>query len=487
MRLRLSALEQAFGRYRLAREHALGAGETVRKGRWKDLAVVTRLLLGFDEHDRAYRLIAAADWSSPEIVRDSAVLAQHLWLTGHVEAALQLIDVAQARAHPSHLLSYSRANALRYCGRMQEATDEYERCLALKPDYAVAHWSLANHARASTPGSRIGRIRRAQATFPEDAPEQPYLHYALFKEFDDAGEVDSAWRSLQAGARCKRRSTSYSSDREQQGFDALQRLATRDFVLDRPDSDRARRTPVFIVGLPRSGTTLLERIVGGHAQVRAAGELNDFNSAMCWEADQFLGASANAPAVERLSRVDFSRVGRTYLDRTDVRARGSTFLVDKNPMNFVNAGFIGKALPDAKILCLRRAPMDACFSNLKELFSSEAYGYSYDLDELADHYLRFSELCRHWQEVMPEQFMVVDYEALVARPEIVSAQVMDFCGIPFEPAAVDITRNTAPVSTASSSQVRQPINNRGIGAWRRYASCLEPLRQRLEGSAALVQ
>ncbi|MGH8085198.1 MAG: tetratricopeptide repeat-containing sulfotransferase family protein [Lysobacter sp.] len=479
VRLRLSALEQSFGNYRRARAHALKAAETVGKGRWKDLAVVTHLLLGYDERDLVYRLIEQAEWSSPEIIRNSAVLAQHLWLTGQVEASLRLSELAQARAPSSHLLSYSRANALRYCGRMQEATDEYERCLALKPDYATAHWSLAYHARSDTPGARVDRIKRAQASFADDAPEQAYLHYALFKEFDDAGENDAAWRSLQAGAGCKRRSTPYSPEREQQGFDALQRLATAEFIGDRSGIEGSPRTPIFIVGLPRSGTTLLERIVGNHAGARAGGELNDFNSAMCWEADRFLGMNASASMVDRLGAVDFSKVGRDYLRRTDARAAGSAFLIDKNPMNFVNAGFIGKALPHAKILCLRRAPMDACFSNLKELFPNEAYGYSYDLGELADHYRRFARLCEHWQNAMPGQFMAVDYEGLVSEPQVVAARVMDFCGIPFDPVSVDITRNTEPVATASSSQVRQPINRRGIDAWRKYATQLEPLRERL--------
>lgn len=479
VRLRLSALEQSFGNYRKARGHALKAGETVRKGRWKDLAVVTHVLLSFDERETVHRLIAEAEWSSPEVIRNSAVLAQHLWLSGHVGASLRLAELAQARAPSSHLLSYSRANALRYCGRMQEATDEYERCLALKPDYATAHWSLAYHARSDVPGARIDRIRRARTAFADDAPEQAYLHYALFKEFDDAGDVDAAWQSLEAGARCKRRSTPYSPDREQHGFDALKRLATRDFVRDRMEVPGSPRTPIFIVGLPRTGTTLLERIVGSHEQASAGGELNDFNSAMCWESNSFLGMSVSAPMVDRLGTVDFSGVGQGYLQRTDARAAGSAFLTDKNPMNFVNAGFIGKALPHAKILCLKRAPMDACFSNLKELFPNQAYGYSYDLDTLADHYRRFAGLCEHWQDVMPDQFMAIDYEALVSEPQAVAARVVEFCGIPFDPASVDITRNTAPVATASSSQVRQPINRRGIDAWRKYAAHLEPLRERL--------
>jgi len=157
-------------------------------------------------------------------------------------------------------------------------------------------------------------------------------------------------------------------------------------------------------------------------------------------------------------------------------------MVDKNPANFINAGFIARALPRARILCLRRGAMDACLSNLKVLFTNDAFGYSYQLDELADYFIRFDRLSRHWQEVLGDQYLEVDYEQLVADPLAMTEKVMRFCGLPFEPDSIDITRNDAPVTTASSSQVRQPINTRGIGAWRKYATQLAPLQQRLESA-----
>jgi hypothetical protein len=267
---------------------------------------------------------------------------------------------------------------------------------------------------------------------------------------------------------------------EEQGFLALQRLTSDGFFEKGKRGVSSERIPIFIVGMPRSGTTLLERILGNHSQVVAAGELNDFNSALSWESNQFMPSFITPQAVARLEGIDYARVGATYLGRTDEKARGGRFLIDKNPVNFINAGFIGKALPQARIVCLRRGAMDACFSNLKELFSSEAYGYSYDLNELADYYIRFSRMCEHWQQVMPEQFHLLEYEDLVADPETETERVMTFCGLPFEPECIDITTNTAPVSTASSSQVRQPINLKGVDAWRRYAKYLEPMRARLQ-------
>lgn len=481
VRMRLSALEQITGHYRASLGHALKAADSVRANRdWKQLSAVARRLLSFDEHAAVHNLIMNADWTDPDILANSAILSQQLWLTDHFTEALRLIEVASARVQPSHVLSYSRANALRYCGRLDEATAEYERCIELAPDYAYAHWSLAYHEPASAPGARIDRIKRAQARTAGPGIEQAYLSYALFKEFDEAGDTGSAWTALQAGARIKRQSIGYDSAREQEGYCAMRQLVTQDFVKSQsaealPD----QRVPVFIVGLPRSGTTVLERILGNHSLVTSAGELNDFTSALCWHADKFPGNAMDPASIERVRNIDFSQAGKTYLARTQYKAPGGAYLIDKNPMNFFNAGYICKALPMARIVCVNRAPMDSCFSNLKELFSGEAYGYSYDLDELADHYLRFSALGEHWRKVLPGRIHFVDYEDLVADPSDTSKRVMDFCGLPFEPDCIDITKNRAPVSTASSSQVRQPINAKGINAWSRYSAQLEPLRARI--------
>ena len=327
------------------------------------------------------------------------------------------------------------------------------------------------------PGARIPRIRALQSSLPADAEEQPHLHYALFREHDDAGDTAQAWTHLQAGAAAKRATLRYDAHAEQAGFEALERwAATTDFAATRDDDDRV---PIFILGMPRTGTTLLERIFGGHDEVTAAGELNDFGAALSLATDRFLGMQVTEKQVARIAEVDFAEVGDTYLARTAHRTRGRRFLVDKNPANFVHAGFIARALPNARVLCLRRAPMDACFSNLKELFANDAYGYSYDLTELADYHQRFDRLCKTWREAMPAQFMEVHYEALVTDTEDAVRRVLDFCGLPFRAACLDITQNTAPVATASSSQVRQPIHARGVGAWRRYEAQLAPLAERL--------
>jgi tetratricopeptide (TPR) repeat protein len=474
VRLRLSDIAEREGRYRDARREAIAAADIVRTMQRQDmLPFATLRLLAFDERDRVRDMILGADWSQPAVLGQSAVLSQHLWLIDEFDAALRLIDTAMARARPHHLLHYSRANALRYQGRIADATTEFERVVGLAPNYPYAHWSLAYHEKATPPGSRVERVRRALAANAGDAVAQAHLHYALFKEFDDAGDTAAAWRELEAGARLMRGALQYDGAAEAAGIAALEALPS--VPPPRAGDAGDGRTPIFIVGMPRTGTTVLERILGNHPSVASAGELNAFAHALAEAGDLFVTTPPTAAMVERLAGIDFAAAGREYLARTGSRYGPHTHLVDKNPLNVFHAGFIARALPQARIVCLVRDPVDACFSNLKELFAGDAYAYSYDLRELADHALRFNALVAHWSRALPGRFLAVRYEDLVTDPARSAEAVMAFCGLPFEADAVDITRNLSPSSTASSSQVREPIHARGVGAWRRYANQLAPL------------
>lgn len=479
VQLRLSALEQAAGRYCASRLHALNAAETISQTRrWEALPYVTLRLLAFDERDLVRRLIVGADWSSPQVLAQAPTLSQHLSLCGQEEDALRLLAAADRRVQPSHLLEYSRADAFRHRGQMDEATAAYERCIALAPSFAHAHWSLAHHA-PSPPGlTRIPRIRQALAERQHDVSARAHLHYALFKEFDVADEVDAAWTELQAGARLMHDMRPYDAAAEEAGLIALINAANRPFRAAAPTGEPAR-VPVFIVGMPRTGTTVLERILGGHPRVADAGELNDFQHAASLASNRFIQYPMGTADVAALAKVDPEAIGGNYLERTGERYAGKSHLIDKNPQNFFAAGLIAEALPQARIVCLVRDPVDAGFSNLKELFAPGSYAYSYDLQDLADHYARFRRLVDHWSDLLPDQFLVVEYEDLVADPVQVSERVMRFCGLPPEPDCVDITRNLSRASTASSSQVRQPIHARNVGAWRRYRHHLQPMIERL--------
>ncbi len=480
VRIRLCAIAQNQGNYRLARQHALICAESVRSARLGDLLAVTTILMQFNERELIRNLILSTDWNAPEILRNAPTLAKYLTLVGGVSEAIRLIDESvMPRVMPSDALSFTRARALQYEGRIPEATAEYERCLQLNPNHFDAHYALAYHEKSTPPRVRVTRLQKAQKAFAQDSQHQPQLHYALFKEFDDANDHAQAWEHLKAGAAIKRKHLRYSSSEEQEGFERLIAMTPSVESSTGDEAAHEQPIPIFIVGMPRTGTTLLERIVGASPELASLGELSDFSDVISWESDQFIDDFLQIPFLDHVCSLDWRKVGAGYLDRTASRRGDKRYHVDKNPLNFVHSGFIARALPQAKILCMRRNPLDACFSNLKNLFMNNAFGYSYDLNELADFYLRFDKLSTHWQETLQGRYMEIGYEDLVANPERISKQVMEFCGLPFHTDQIDITKNKMPVLTASTSQVRKPINNKGVGAWRKYEQQLAPLRERL--------
>ena len=470
--LRLGMQAQRRGSYREARRLLLqGLDIAVRHRRWRVLPYLTMHLLAFDEREAIRIAIEQADWTDRIVLGQSAVLTQQLWLVDAHESALRHAALATRHAPDSHHLAYVRGMVLKYLGRMGDATAAFERSIDLEPRFADAHWALSFHSSSIEPGTRIDRIIAAQHQNPAGGVEQAYLGYALFREYDQLDDTTAAWRALTDAASVKRRLVEYDAAREREAIDRLRSMPAR--IGERPA--REEISPIFIVGMPRTGTTLLERILGNHSDVSSAGELNAFVSSLSMVSDHFCSSPPSLESLAATEGIDFAAVGGEYRRRTLGYADGTSHFTDKNPSNVFNAGFIASALPDAKIICMRRNSMDTCFSNMKELFAGNAYGYSYDLFELADHFKEYTRLVAHWQAILGERFMVLDYENLVVNPEREARKVMSFCGLEYESSLVDIARNQSPVSTASSSQVRKPIHQGGVGAWKKYASALEPL------------
>lgn len=478
----LSSAANANGEFRTAVEHARSAALGMREsGRFEGLNELAHHLQALGETRFATHIIERAGWSRVSTHPDeAALLAQCLGLADRHGDALQLLDLALARHAPTPMLSYTRATTLRHLGRGAEATAEFERCLALAPDYAAAMLMLAGHDPHADAAGQLARIRAALTRAQTDSLQYAMLQYALFIQLDAAGDVENAWNALAEGMRAKRARLDWDGAREEAGFAAVKALCDAQFVNASAPAEASACTPVFVFGLPRSGTTVFERLLGNHTGVASAGELNDFHLQLCWEADFGTPELLDPRLLEACRTIDFGALGRGYLQRTDWRAAGSTHLIDKFPRNFLHAGLIHKALPQAKMICLVRDPLDSCLSNLKELFAGDFYPYSYDPLETAAHIVRFRDLLAHWHEVMPGAIHEVRYEDLVGEPERVMRDALGFCGLPFEPACAELARNAAPSATASTSQVRQPLHARSIGAWRRYAGPLA-------GAAALLR
>lgn len=239
-------------------------------------------------------------------------------------------------------------------------------------------------------------------------------------------------------------------------------------------------TPIFIVGLPRSGTTLLDRMLSSHSQVVSAGEINDFRRQLRWMTDvPPSGVQGMLAAQRRSTDIDFAELGARYLEQTQWRAQGRRFYIDKLPINVRMVHLIRRALPQAPILHMVRAPMDVCFSNFKAMLGP-ASAYSYDMHTLAHYYEQYLRLTHHWHTSMPGAMLDVSYASLVSEPAITLRRVLQHCGLAVEEGCLHPERNAAPVATPSSAQVREPIHQRTLGEWRHYARQLEPLRLALE-------
>lgn len=479
VQVRLSEVEQRAGRYRAARDYAVQAALTIAQTqRWEGLAFVTANLLVFDERQFVLDLIRQAPWVDPRVITQSAVLSQQLWLCGDEEGALRMLDIAGRRVVPDHRLAYSRGVALQQLGRLDQATAAFEDSIEISPAFAVAHWSLAYHLPSDPPGLRVDRIRAALLR-QDGQLERAMLHFALFKELDDAQQPDMAWSELEAGA---------SIMRGLQGYSPLAFRADVEAMLSPPVTAPAAaaaserpRTPIFIVGMPRTGTTLLSRIIGAHPAVSDAGELNALEHAIGEGLDRFVELPTPAETVERLHDLGPASVAAAYMRRTSGYYRGNaSHLIDKNPMNVFAADTIARTMPHARILCLSRSAMDTCYSNLVQLFQNGAFAYSYDQRQLAERYAVFRRVVEHWKKQLPANFMEVSYEALVEDPMATGKAVMAFCGLDFSPDYVDITRNTCPSGTASKTQIREPIHTQAVGKWRRYEDRLQPLMSRLQ-------
>lgn len=483
----MSYVESYLGHYRAAREAALAAASGTPDSAGTLGDVLSRLRT-FNEGQRLvdyiHRLGGPSRLPIPALLQAAAQLS---YLNLQAEA-LQMLQEAE-RGDPMYPpTQLSMAQVLVYLGEGAEAHDRLRRVQKRAPGISDTYWLLAqlgSKLRGMT--DDVGAARR-QLQRPELAPkDRIHLGFALHRLLDEADQVEDAFASLQDACRAKRATLAWSVAESQVLFDALRQvsrpLATAPHV-ELP----GEVTPIFIIGMHRSGTTLLEQMLDGHSAVHGAGELYDFTSAMRYVTDHHCQGVIDATIVARASApgFDFAEVGQRYLDGIAWRLDGKRVLTDKLPSNFLNAGFICQALPQARLLHMVRDPVEVCFSNLRELFSG-ANPYSYDQIELADFYLEYHRLMAHWREVFPGRILDIRYDRLVRDPEAVIREVCDFCGLDFEPEMLAIANRKRGVSTASAVQVREGIQVRDVPKWKPYETHLQPLIRRLREGGVLEE
>ncbi len=375
-----------------------------------------------------------------------------------------------------------RANALKITGRPAEAIDDYRASLAARPDNSVAWFSLANLKSYRFTDDDIARLRTVEAQPAIQDMDRIYLCFALGKALEDAGDYAASWSYYERGNAIRRAAGRYRPDVAEACAVRLKSVFTAEVFAERPDFGQDDPAPVFILGLPRSGSTLIEQILASHSQVEGTQELTEigrYAGELCGR-DPACGLPVAPEALLRMTKAQAQALGQRFLAETrSYRRLGRPLFIDKMPNNFWHIGLIHLILPQAKIIDVRREPMACCFSNLKQLFGTTNQEFTYGADEIARYYRTYLDLMRHWDEVLPGRVLRVSYEDVVEDLEGGVRRLLDHCGLSFEPACLAFHETRRSVRTPSSEQVRRPIGREGLDQWRHYAPWLGPLEDAL--------
>ena len=373
-------------------------------------------------------------------------------------------------------------NALRTLGRLDEARHAFEEAVRLAPEAAGFYHGLADSKRFAAGDQHLAAMEKLARNLPALADEdQIRLHFALAKAFADLAEYKRSFRQLLTGNRLKRRQVSYDEPALLSQFERIRAVFTPALVQDKRGLGDPSPVPIFVIGMPRSGTTLVEQILASHPAVHGAGELSDFYDAVARLAVRESITQPYPGLVSEMTGPRLFDLGADYLSHVGSRAPTAERITDKMPGNFVAAGFIHLALPNARIIHIRRDPIDTCLSCFATLFAANQ-PFAYDLGELGRYYRAYAALMDHWRGVLPEGVMIeVQYEDVVADVEREARRIVAHCGLDWNDACLAFHRTQRPVRTASMVQVRQPIYQSSIGRWRPYKDMLGPLVKALRG------
>jgi len=421
-------------------------------------------LLAVDPHNSSYRTTYAAAFVG----------------RGDAQRALDLYRALAQESPAAAELHLSVGHALKTLGRQQEAVAAYRTAAAVRPNYGDAYWSLANLKTYQFTDDEIARMKAGEAEPDISAEDRYHLSFALGKACEDRSEYAESFRYYERGNAIKRAEIRYRPEPIERNARLQQEVCTREFFAARRGFGAASDAPIFIVGLPRSGSTLLEQILASHSQVEGTMELADIQRLVHGLQDRDVtAATPRYPGVlARMSAEQFFELGNKYLSDTLIYRTGKPRFIDKMPNNFRHIGLIHLMLPNAKIIDARREPMACSFSNFKQLFAS-GQEFTYSIDDIARYYRSYVELMEHWDFALPGRILRVQHEDVVENLEDNVRRLLEFCGLEFESACLSFYKTSRSVRTASSEQVRRPIFKEGLEQWRNFEPWLGPLKAKL--------
>ena len=443
---------------------------------WMDLGMAQQELDRPDDAERSFRRAMRLE---PGRAPPFVALATAMAMAGrHAEAVDTFREALDRDAGNAQALS-GLGHVLKTIGDQEQAIASYRRGIAARPDHGEAYWSLANLKTFRFTDAEVEAMR-AQLANPRLAAEpRTNFLFALATELEHRGDWRAAFELFREGNTLRRGRESYDPVHTEQMHDRLITVFNAEFLAGHAGQGHPSDAPIFIVGLPRSGSTLIEQILSSHSQVEGTHELPELSKTARATAESRTDQLSYPETVPGLAPERLAALGEHYLESTRRHRSGAPHFTDKMPNNFAHVGLISLILPNAKVINARRHPLDSCLGSYKQLFA-RGQPFTYDLYELGEYYLQYDRLMAHWHAVLPGRVLDVQYEDVVADLEGQVRRMLDFCGLPFEDACLRYHENPRAVKTASSEQVRRPVYASSLHRWRRYEAELEPLLEVLE-------
>ncbi|MGP2493403.1 tetratricopeptide repeat-containing sulfotransferase family protein [Mesorhizobium sp. PUT5] len=416
---------------------------------------------------------------NPFHVRARLGLGDTLQEAGRLDAALAVFEEALAIRPKDAEVLHAYGVGLMEKGRLAEAAEMFRRALAADPAMARAWQMLSQVKRQEKADGELAAMAALHARAPENSLERMQLSFGLGKAHDDLRQYERAFDYVAEGNAIRRKGIAYDGERTRREFEAMKATFSKAFFEHRRPSAIDDDTPIFVVGMPRSGTTLVEQIIASHPKVFGAGELTILKTAV---GKGFpLDMKGGFPAgIADMPDKAFADAGHDYLDMLHARYPGFRHVTDKMPGNFMLIGFLHMMLPKAKIVHCARNAVATCLSIFKTNFRGDGHLYSYDLGELADFHNLYTDMMAHWRDVLPGVVHDVRYEDFVADQEGQSRALIEYLGLPWDDAVLSFHENQRQVRTASAAQVRQPMYKGSVDLWTRYGDKLKPLIEKLE-------
>ena len=473
----MGSIAKDFGKPRLAARMFRNAVKLAPDffGARMDLA---RVLMELDELDECHEIMQQTIKLQPDLPQPHALLGNLFTKQGKFEESVDAFKVALEK-QPNHGPSLAgMGHALKTIGRQEESIDTYRDCITKFPEFGEAYWALANLKTFRFSDEEVATMEKSVED--EKLPDETRVNfnYSLGKSYEDQGHHDRAFQCYARGNALRRPNEEYDPVQTEMVHDQIIETITAEFLEQNKGNGDSDDAPIFIVGLPRSGSTLIEQILASHSQVDGTHELPELPRIIKTINDQRLGGVGYPMALQHYG-MELAALGSQYIETTARYRKGAAYFTDKMPNNFAGIGLIAAILPNAKIVNARRHPLDSCMGCFKQLFY-KGQSFTYDLVELGEYYLEYERLMAHWHAILPGKVLDIQYEDMVADQENQTRRLIEHCGLPWEDRVLRFYETDRAVITASSEQVRQPIYSKSVNSWRRFELHLEPLIEVLE-------